>query len=58
MIGLQPDEHDYMGMPHQRMLISLCQAFGMDTAALGVTRVDGWDGTKIDCTGPLPEMLT
>lgn len=58
VIGLQPDGNEFMGMPHQRMLISLCQSVGMNTQALGVTEVNGWDGSTIDCTGALPEMLT
>lgn len=56
--GLQADGSEFMGLPHQKMLISLCQAVGMDTTALGVTEVEGWDGSRIDCTGALPEILT
>lgn len=56
--GLQADGSRFMGAPHQKMLIGLCQAVGMSTEALGVTSVDGWDGTRIDCTGALPGMLS
>ncbi|CAN0459709.1 unnamed protein product [Ectocarpus fasciculatus] len=56
--GLQFDGGPFMGTPHQKMLIGLCQAVGMDTQSLGVTSVHGWDGSKIDCTGALPERLT
>lgn len=56
--GLQADGSAYMGTPHQKMLIGLCQAVGMDTQSLGVKSVTGSDGSTIDCTGALSEMLT
>ena len=47
----------YMGIPHQRLLITVCQAMGLDTQALGVTGIRGWDGSTIDCTGSIPGLL-
>ena len=48
----------YMGVPHNRMLVSICQAMGLDRSAVGKTEVIGWDGSIIDCTGALPMVLT
>jgi len=42
-----------MGKPHQHLLISLLQAFGIETDRFGSTEILGTDGVKIDCTGPL-----
>jgi hypothetical protein len=56
--GLQPMDSDWMGVPHQKALTSICQAVGMDTNSTGVTEVVGWDGSRIDCTGNLPEVVT
>jgi hypothetical protein len=47
-----------MGVPHQKALIGICQAAGLDIDRLGVESVRGTNGSTIDCTGPLPEMLT
>ena len=48
----------YMGVPHQQMLVSLCQMFGMTDTSVGVRQVRGWDGSQIDCTGPLSDLLS
>lgn len=47
----------YMGVPHQQMLVSLCHMFGMTDTSVGVRQVRGWDGSQIDCTGPLADLL-
>jgi len=47
----------WMGLPHNRMLVTVCQAMGLNTTAVGRTSIDGWDGSTIDCTGALPSVL-
>jgi hypothetical protein len=47
-----------MGVPHQRALVSICQAVGVDVDSVGLTSIVGSDGSDIDCTGPLLELLT
>lgn len=47
----------YMGVPHQRALVSICQAVGVDVDSVGLTSLVGSDGSDIDCTGPLLELL-
>ena len=42
-----------MGRPHQHLLVSLLQAFGLDVNQLGVSSVQGSQGELIDCTGGL-----
>ncbi|MBX2800468.1 MAG: DUF1552 domain-containing protein [Myxococcales bacterium] len=56
-IGLEPVEDRTMGIPHQRFLRSVAVGMGMAPPQLGVTEVEGWDGTRIDCTELLQEML-
>ena len=46
-----------MGLPHQKALVSLCQMFGMTDSAVGVSAIRGWDGSEIDCTGALQDLL-
>ena len=43
---------------HTQLPDSNFQAVGMDTQSLGVSKVTGSDGSTIDCTGALTEMLT
>lgn len=45
-----------MGRPHQQLLTSILQAFGMSDNAVGTESVTGIDGVSIDCTGPLPGL--
>ena len=49
-------EERVMGLPHQRFLLTLLHAFGVQ-GQLGVTSVRGSDGSTIDCTGLLEELL-
>ena len=44
----------YMGIPHNRMLVTVAQAMGLDTDMVGQRLVRGSDGSDIDCTGALP----
>ena len=45
-----------MGRPHQQLLVSILQAFGMTDNAVGTQTVTGIEGVSIDCTGPLPGL--
>jgi hypothetical protein len=47
----------HMGVPHQRALVSICQALDVDVDVVGETSLTGSDGSHIDCTGPLLELL-
>jgi hypothetical protein len=47
--GTQP----VMGRPHQQLLVSLLQSFGVDVNHFGVSSVQGSQGELIDCTGGL-----
>lgn len=53
----KPDPSPYMGVPHNRLLVTVCRAMGLDLDQLGVDAVRGWDGSWVDCTGALPELL-
>ncbi|MEL6345845.1 MAG: hypothetical protein AAFV53_22230, partial [Myxococcota bacterium] len=57
--GLKPydDTSPFMGVPHQKLLTTLCEGVGMAPPALGVSQVRGDNGETIDCTGNLPELL-
>lgn len=54
---VKPDPDPFMGIPHNRLLVSVAQAMGVTTDVVGMDRIEGWDGSLIDCTGPLPELL-
>ncbi len=47
----------YMGLPHNRMLVTVCQAMGLDISMVGQSVIPGSDGSDIDCTGALPMVL-
>ncbi len=50
ILGLRGDRYvRFTNMPHQRLLVTLCRAMGLDTAAFG----DPSRGA-----GPLPEVLS
>ena len=51
--GMRPT----MGVPHQRALVSIARAVGLDIDRVGEAAVEGTDGETIDCTGALPELL-
>jgi hypothetical protein len=44
------------GWPHQRLLVSVAQAMGLDTDRVGMDHVQGQRGDRVDCTGPLPDL--
>ena len=48
----------FMGVPHQRALVSIAQAVGLDLDQVGEASLRGDDRSTIDCTGALPELLT
>ncbi len=45
-----------IGKSHTHLLVSLCNAFGIDTNEFGQTSIDTEDGTIIDLTGPLDRL--
>ena len=55
--GLQYDPDPSMGRPHQRLLTSVANGFGLGLSGMPVTEIRGDDGSKIDCTGVLPELM-
>jgi hypothetical protein len=44
------------GIPHQRLLVSVAQAMGLNIEHVGVEHVQSQLGHLIDCTGPLKEL--
>lgn len=55
--GLQYDQYPTMGLPHQRFLVSLCQAMGLPINAMPITELYNAMGERIDCSGPITELL-
>ena len=55
--GLTPTEDGFMGRPHQPLLTTLAQAMGVSISEMPITKVAGSDGSTIDCTGVLSELL-
>ena len=47
---------DLCGRPHQRLLVSIAQAMGVDVDAVGIETVQGQAGDWIDCRDPLDEL--
>ena len=47
----------YMGHPHQPLLTTLLRQYDPTAASMGVTEVLGRDGSIIDCSGILSELL-
>ena len=47
----------YMGLPHRKALVSLCQMFGMTDNAIGVSTIGDGMAVGIDCTGALQDLL-
>ena len=45
-----------IGPPHNKLWVSVANAVGADISSVGVTEVTTPSGTRIDCTGPLPEL--
>lgn len=48
----------FMGIPHNRLLVTVAQAMGLNITSVGKKSVTGWDGSTIDFTGNLPMVLT
>jgi hypothetical protein len=49
-----PGIPDYVGVPHNKLLVSICRAMGLsDVSQVGATTVTATNGTPIDLTGPL-----
>ena len=46
----------FSGMPHQRLLVSIAQAMGMDIDHIGIGHTRGQRGDIVDCSGPLPSL--
>ncbi|HCH66543.1 MAG: hypothetical protein CL927_00575 [Deltaproteobacteria bacterium] len=47
----------FMGVPHNRLLVTVARAMGLDLEQVGRAEIPGWDGSTIDCTGALPMVL-
>ena len=47
----------FSGMPHQRFLVSVAQAMGLDTDHIGIGHTRGQRGDIVDCSGPLPGLV-
>ena len=54
--GLSYEGESFMGVPHQKLLNSVAQGMGL-TLQMPVTSLPGSDGSTIDCTGVLPELM-
>ena len=54
---VKPVPDAFMGLPHNRLLVTVAQAMGLSVDTVGVASIEGWDGSLIDCTGPLAELL-
>ena len=44
------------GLPHQRMLVSVAQAMGLNTDHVGIEHVQGQTGHLVSCREPLDEL--
>ncbi|MEM7151993.1 MAG: DUF1552 domain-containing protein [Myxococcota bacterium] len=55
--GLSYDKDNRMGIPHQKLLSSVLTGMGIPTDSMPVKSVTGSDGSSIDCTGTLAELL-
>lgn len=55
--GLSYDGVERMGVPHQKLLTSVGRVMGMDIDSMPVTSLPGSDGSTIDCTGVLSELM-
>lgn len=48
---------EQMGVPHQKLLVTLARSFGMDLDRVGIESIAGTGGELISCTGPLDGLL-
>lgn len=57
-LGAAPVGPDAVGPSHNHLLVSLCQAMGLDdVTAFGVESLPQVDGGQLDCTGPLDGLV-
>ena len=42
-----------MGVPHQKLLTTVCQSMGLDVSSMPLETIRGIGGVTIDCRGPL-----
>ena len=47
----------FSGIPHQRMLVSVARAMGLDVGHVGLKHARGQRGDFIDVSGPLPGLV-
>ncbi len=47
-----------MGVPHQKLLTTVCQAMGLPVHAMPVESIRGIGGVSIDCRGPLAGVFS
>jgi hypothetical protein len=45
------------GLPHQHMLVSVAQAMGLQEEHIGTHLIQSQNGTMVDCSGPLPNLI-
>ena len=45
------------GIPHQRLLVSVAQAMGLETDQIGIGHVQGQSGDFVECRGLVEELL-
>lgn len=48
---------EWIGVPHQRLLLTVLRGFGLQAAQLGVGGLVGDDGSVVDCTSSLEGVL-
>ena len=47
-----------MGVPHQKLLTTVCQSMGLNVNNMPVETISGIGGVTIDCRGTLQGVLT
>ena len=45
------------GLPHQKLLVSIAQAFGLTDDSIGIKHIQSQSGKLVDCSGPLSCLL-
>jgi hypothetical protein len=59
VLGPDPesDECCTLGVPHNRLLVTLCRQFGLEIDSVGSESVLSWEGVPIDLTGGLDRVI-
>ena len=48
---------DFLGLPHNHLLVSLAELFGVDVPSLGIESYAAWDGSTVDLRGGLAGLF-